>query len=75
VRAGAEEAVGRGGHRRRRALMRVTRHHVLVMLQITFDASISSALSLAPGRICMIAMYSQIASSRSMLVPVFRSRL
>jgi hypothetical protein len=30
------------------------------ILQITRDAFISSALSLEPGRICMISMYSQI---------------
>jgi hypothetical protein len=38
-----------------------------VMLQISRDASISSALSLEPGRICMTSMYSQIVRPRSML--------
>ena len=40
-----------------------------VMLQISRDAFISSALSLEPGRICMISMYSQIVRPRSMLSP------
>ena len=34
------------------------------MLQNARDAFISSGLSLEPGRICMISMYSQIATSR-----------
>ena len=46
----------------------------VVMLQIARDAFISSALSLEPGRICMISMYSQIAPSRPMPVLDFRSR-
>jgi hypothetical protein len=38
-------------------------------LQISRDAFISNALSLEPGRICMISMYSQIVRPRSMLSP------
>jgi hypothetical protein len=38
------------------------------MLQIIADAFISSALSLEPGRICMISSYSQTARARSMPV-------
>jgi hypothetical protein len=34
------------------------------ILQNAPDAFISSALSLEPGRICMISIYSQIAPSR-----------
>jgi hypothetical protein len=49
-------------------------HHVVVMLQITRDAFISSALLARTGEICMISMYPQIAPSRPMLVLVFRSR-
>ena len=40
--------------------------YALVILQITRDAFISSALSLEPGRICMISSYSQTARPRSM---------
>jgi hypothetical protein len=35
------------------------------ILQNGYDAFISSASSLEPGRICMISMYSQTAPSRS----------
>jgi hypothetical protein len=44
------------------------------MLQITRDAFISGALSLAPGRICMISSHSQIVPVWPVLTLDFRSR-
>jgi hypothetical protein len=45
------------------------------MLQITRDAFIRAALSLEPGRICMISSYSQIERPRPMLMLDVRSAL
>ena len=55
-----------GGARALNAHRWISRAHAVVMLQITRDAFISSALSLEPGRICMISSNSQTARSRSM---------
>jgi hypothetical protein len=44
------------------------RTHAVVILQIARDAFISSALSLEPGRICMISSYSQTARPRSVFM-------
>jgi hypothetical protein len=44
------------------------------MLQIALDAFISTTLSLEPGEMRMMSMFSQIAPSRPMLVLAVRSR-